>query len=444
MKKTQTIVLYTAAICNLKCTYCYIDKNPALKEIDDLLKESFKDTEYYLNFIDKICEKRNSIFDRFEFWGGEPSIGLPRIYTIVEESIKKYPTLSAFMMSTNLTPKDWFDNFWGFMSILEKFPKRQFHFDLQLSLDGPKYINDKNRGEGVTDIFITNFKKLVLQLDDKLPDNVFLNLNFKQTYSDDTIKKLQTKEKVLEYFQFYDNLIDFVYQNVNFANVDCPPGVPNTAEPSPHSKADGIRFANYCKICKEIEKEQPFKYYSIITSFTPRDPMKPCYQHHCGNCGTGTLVVGILPNNKYSVCHNGFTDLCASYKQNSKQEIENGTIQERSILKSFFDLEDLNESTTLTEESYNKYADQMDYYYKDNSIFKMLNLTNQIRFLALMGQIDKKYQKENEAKKAADFILSSTSYCIRDNINITGCKILQPIGLTQLLLNGAKEIILNE
>ena len=46
----EIAVLYTCGICNLNCRYCTIDKNPALKEIDDILDESFKG-DYYFNRI---------------------------------------------------------------------------------------------------------------------------------------------------------------------------------------------------------------------------------------------------------------------------------------------------------------------------------------------------------------------------------------------------------
>ena len=39
--RRRNLILYTTAICNLKCTYCYIDKNPALQKIDKILDESF-------------------------------------------------------------------------------------------------------------------------------------------------------------------------------------------------------------------------------------------------------------------------------------------------------------------------------------------------------------------------------------------------------------------
>ena len=41
VKMDQSIlVFYTTATCNLNCSYCYIDKNPALQEIDNLLDSS--------------------------------------------------------------------------------------------------------------------------------------------------------------------------------------------------------------------------------------------------------------------------------------------------------------------------------------------------------------------------------------------------------------------
>lgn len=34
----QHIILYPYGLCNLRCSYCFIDKNKGLKEIDNLLK----------------------------------------------------------------------------------------------------------------------------------------------------------------------------------------------------------------------------------------------------------------------------------------------------------------------------------------------------------------------------------------------------------------------
>ena len=34
----QHIILYPYGLCNLRCSYCFIDKNKGLTEIDNLLK----------------------------------------------------------------------------------------------------------------------------------------------------------------------------------------------------------------------------------------------------------------------------------------------------------------------------------------------------------------------------------------------------------------------
>jgi hypothetical protein len=34
----------------------------------------------------------------------------------------------------------------------------------------------------------------------------------------------------------------------------------------------------------------------------------------CATCGTGSLILGVLPNRLISVCHDGFTHLVKEYK----------------------------------------------------------------------------------------------------------------------------------
>ena len=51
MEKDRSVaVVFPSGVCNLQCRYCGIDKNPALKQIDDRLEESFKG-DYYIERI---------------------------------------------------------------------------------------------------------------------------------------------------------------------------------------------------------------------------------------------------------------------------------------------------------------------------------------------------------------------------------------------------------
>jgi sulfatase maturation enzyme AslB (radical SAM superfamily) len=62
LKDRTSLVLYTTAVCNLNCRYCFIDKNPALQSIDSYLDDSFlKDENYYFEFA-----KRTFLQDKLE------------------------------------------------------------------------------------------------------------------------------------------------------------------------------------------------------------------------------------------------------------------------------------------------------------------------------------------------------------------------------------------
>ena len=43
--KANSLILFSYGMCNLNCVYCTIDKNKYLKEVDDILVQSFIDYE---------------------------------------------------------------------------------------------------------------------------------------------------------------------------------------------------------------------------------------------------------------------------------------------------------------------------------------------------------------------------------------------------------------
>ena len=125
--KLTILNLYTAAICNLNCVYCYIDKSPSLQKIDDILDKSFS-SDYYFNYSKEIFKPEE--LQEIHFWGGEPSMGLHRMYALLPKFIEYYPNLKGFAMSTNFTIATWFDEFFGFLNVLKQYPHRQFEFRL--------------------------------------------------------------------------------------------------------------------------------------------------------------------------------------------------------------------------------------------------------------------------------------------------------------------------
>ena len=118
-KESNTVILYTCGICNLKCRYCGIDKNPILGEIDKTLEESFKG-DYYFNRIKQYFEKGQLV--RIETWGGEPFLHMDRIYDLLDKLIQYYPYFSEMYSSTNFSYSTWVDQVFGLWERFRKYP----------------------------------------------------------------------------------------------------------------------------------------------------------------------------------------------------------------------------------------------------------------------------------------------------------------------------------
>ena len=171
----------------------------------------------------------------------------------LEKLIEYYPNLNRFMMSTNFTGTNWFDQFYRFLKILGKFPNRRFSFNLQLSIDGPTNINDNQRGIGTTKLFTEHFMDFLDTIEDNLPNNVRLVTFFKPTLTSELFPKLQTRDEIIEYYRFFELYYSAFHSKIkNTDRIIMNPSVPNTACPSPHTKEDGILFANICRISREI------------------------------------------------------------------------------------------------------------------------------------------------------------------------------------------------
>jgi hypothetical protein len=111
--------------------------------------------------------------------------------------------------------------------------------------------------------------------------------------------------------------------------------VPNTAVPSPVTKEDGKLFAQLVKNCAEIEEEnskkQIFQFYKRITPYAKEIMFCPHagYVKGSGVCGSGSQLIGFLPNGMISSCHEGFTHFYEDYKKaalTSPRLLEGATI----------------------------------------------------------------------------------------------------------------------
>lgn len=439
------LVLYTTATCNLNCVYCYIDKNPALVKIDNELDKSFQG-DYYFQFAKEMFPNPKQL-EWVEFWGGEPTLRLDRAYHTVEQLIGYYPNLSNFFLSTNFTGDNWNEQFFGFIRLLQKYPDRHFFFNLQLSLDGPEAINDAQRGKGVTKKFHQHFVDFVEEINHCLSipeNNVQIIAQFKPTLTSSIIRELiKDKQNIIDYYAFFDSYKVYFEEHSHLPKetADLHLTIPNTACPSPHTRQDGLDFARYCEMVREIQRENQngkhyFSYFNRLMMFQPNSPVNYSstdYCQSCGACGSGRFVVGLLPFDYISCCHNGFVNLISDYKAEAEKN--------KDTVLDFRMFMDKSNYFIRKKEDYGQYEQNVSFAYENTSGLKLTNMSMTIHMLAKSGQIDRKYLDTREALKAALFMQEATAYCMRDNVSSTGSAAMVPLGLYKLLLNGAKEII---
>lgn len=379
-----------------------------------------------------------------QFWGGEPILGFHRLYNILPKFIEYYPNLNHFMTSTNFTYDKWFDEFFGFLDILKKYPNRNFQFSLQLSIDGPSFINDKNRGNGTTDLFLKTFNQFAQNIESHTSSNIKIDIHFKQTLTEYDISNLLSKESIINYFKFFDELVTIFKKYVKNKNIIIGCNVPNTAVPGYTTVQDGKNFALYCKLCYEITQEnlqghKIFQNYKNIMSFLQRRDIDYC-DFKNGNiafCGAGINKLGLLPDYKVCICHSGFVDYIEEYKKMSESSINT---TERCIDTNFFRTDNLQKSVFSLEE-FQEYQKMLISLNDRKSCCGYINLSLLIKMLAKYNQIEKKYNNEENLKEATAFLNNILPNCIRNNINISGNLLSPPIGLIKLLLNGAEEYI---
>ena len=441
-KERTTAVLYTCGTCNLNCKYCNIDKSPILVDIDKQLEESFKG-DYYFNQFKKYFPLPYMLRD-VQTWGGEPFIHIERIFPLIHKLIEEYPYFDSMFSSTNFSYPEWLDKFMGLMQCFADYPEREFTYHLQLSIDGVKEINDRNRGEGVTERCIANFDKLInLIRENKFPANITLFFEIKGTWDLDVIHDMTDKQKIIEFYQFYENNYIQKVQELNNPKIIMLTSIPNTAVPAPTTIEDGRTFAEVVRLCREIEAENMsehyFKYYTTITPYANNGINFSGLRGWGGACGTGMHMIGFLPNNMISICHEGFVEIVDAYK---KHYIERKDDNLSITIDKFAESTPIN--MCLTEDQYAFHENLMEDFSNHNESCRIANAVNMIFALAMAGEVDPVYLDEHRAITAASYIRDNCAFCIKNNYDQLGSFFLEPVDLYKLLLNGALPYLLQE
>lgn len=451
------ITLFTTALCNLNCGYCYIckDATGCLKQIDDDLAKDFENGSQIKQVYDVDPEADKHI-KHITLWGGEPFLHIERFIDHFEEYVEAFPNFNELDTSTNFTLPNQVESLKRlFDTIIEHYHGNQkFHFDLQVSIDGPEEMNDLGRGKGVTQKFLKNFRDLCeLEFDDSKID---LYVHTKPTFSKPTFHFVDTPEKAYEWFEFFDREMYQPYKNRKTRKWCFLPCLFNYATPAEWTKDDGLEVA---KIYRSIQEVTPRikqldgwipNYETYIpsvefllgrlrddNSFNKKKCLD-CSKPFCGGgCGSFSHVVVPIHDGKYTMCHRGMFDDYVDYHNNMKDHADMNGLAAKYVQTN-------NESAWIYDKdqflNLKKTFDNLILY--PHQIF----YTDYVKFVyeyAKAGIIDEKWTDMSKIDKTIAIFVDK-SCCLQDSYIITGSWITSNPLEIPLWYNGAMDVVEEE
>lgn len=449
--------LFTTALCNLNCGYCYIckDKAGGLQYIDKDVEDDFKNRrqiKQILDYDDSIRETLTGV----TLWGGEPFLHVERFVDDIDYWFETFPNIKSLDTSTNFTIPNQ-------VSLIENMLKQidrlyhgedKFHFDLQISIDGYEEMNDAGRGKGTTQKFLKNFRDLCKM--NYNYDKIYIEVHTKPTLSKETFKYLESDEGILKWFNFFEKEMNEVYHNSN-AKFHYSSSLWNCAQPTEWTQEDGIRYAKIIKRIQELSPEiRKNKYWSNAESFIPEaqlalcklsieenlcsmDQLCNCFAGPCtgGGCGAFTHNIVPIPKGYYTMCHRGIFDEYTDYLNNMQNKDNLNNLSEK-----YFKAQNV-QDWILTKDQLKTLHDSMMQMYTHPNQIRYTDLVIAIREYALAGLIDKKYEDSDEIEKTLGYYLLN-SYCIQDAYITNGSWTTISNLEIPLFYNGVMEIVVEE
>lgn len=438
----ERLTLYTTALCNLKCSYCYIckDNTNALKKIDDDIKVDWENNNYIKRLKYDFPKEYLENIKGIDLWGGETLIGMDRFTKSFHNFKEILPNLNFIQFSTNFVAPHTLDILKRLIDEISKNISIDeiFTIYLQISVDGPEDINDLNRGKGVTEKILKNYNDF---LDINIPSNIQVCISTKPTLSRDTFESFLDYDYVKRYYFFFNDNFYKPFLNKSDSKINsvfC--GIPNYAEPFNYSVADGVMLTSVFKVFQEVGKKEEipaFEGRSLVPyvsrfNFNKKNFYNPINYICGGACGKLVYDITMVPHDKYCVCHRSLFDAYVDY---SNTKVDNTEMNYDEYMTS--------QRATLSKEDYIKLrkAIVQSYLYPTKQIG--VDMDTMIKLNAKAGLILPKYLNAKERLPVVNF-METSSMCLDSNYRLQGSLFCQPFWWIRLFLNGAFDIMMEE
>lgn len=411
MKKSIINVnLLSSCICNLNCEYCYVPKVSELKILHENVNNNIKNGSI-INILKDTYDLTN--LSSVAFWGAEPTLNLDNCFIFVRDLCKLHD-ITSITIPTNLTI-DISKTLIPFVEKLQTLDK-QIRIDLQVSLDGPSFITDSNRGHGTTKKILQNLNKIVNYYSQTDLRKISFRIFGKQTWCSDNLTFIKNNKEIIKYIGlFFENLQHELRENNKNKNIEFGNfSLGNFATPGTYTIDDGRNLKNVYEYCIENNyiKSVPFVFYihHLRKIFEFENAFSKPFTLSCGSKNSASIGV----DNTIHMCHRSF-----------HTKYENDWFPDKFV----FNEKDMNKMEYIVQ-SYHNFS------------YHTINLTaNIIIELAKNDQVLKKYKKPHNAFILANFVNLSIC-CPLENLLTNSNMHCNPVSSIRLFGNGAMEQLL--
>lgn len=423
--------LLTTGTCPLNCKYCYIPKTEAMKDLHKDLIQDLQEESYF----DRLEEVAGEDLKTLGLWGTEPALTLDLIEEKLDSINSRFPKLETISFSTSMMIPDPIEHFIKCVSESE----HDIKLDIQISLDGPAFITDKNRKEGAAKEVPKNFFNLLSNIQEVSSE---VDFKWKATFADSNMQEMnQDPNKIDQYFDYFKSLNEKFDQINTNENISLKKGSynPTLMVPGKYSSKKGEEFAEFLK---KVHSKRHF------TTYFPRLMRLKKYQDEMGrkrrmfSCSGGDSNVGV-DNDKVHICHRSFYLNDERYVKSifKKGDIDNWDVslfEQGSIglMNKNYIVDNDDEGEFLRF----KYALRN---YHDFWKMQITYVKAMMKELALAGQAEKRFLEDEEYTILFALFINSALSCPMEALLNTGSLHLTPISMLRMFGNGAFQEILD-
>jgi len=411
-KKIYLVNLLGSSVCNLKCEYCYVPKVSELRNVHQKVNELIEDGSIVKYLQDKydISELKH-----IGFWGAEPTLNLESSYKFLSDMMVISP-IEEITIPTNFTTN--IDNLISFIEKLKTFDKK-ISFHIQISIDGPEFITDVNRGVGTTDKVLRNLFYFIEKMQNVDLEKITLRVDTKSTWSNENLVYIENNLDRLRDIQiFRDDIRKKIEDlnkkeglNISFFHSG------NLALPGEYLPEDGRRLGGIFQHISDDNIENPIFdfFYRAFKKIENRDLFSRFDTVSCGGSKSGVVAIG--EDFYWHPCHRTFH---IRYDGHGKHDYD------------------------FAEQYMKSDLDKMDFMMMSYHSFLRLtvNLTvNMILEMAECGQVLEKYKDKDNAFLLALFMCMSINCPVEgllENFNHFSF----PVSSIRLLGNGVLDVMI--